>query len=56
MKEWIDAAAEKLKGSLDCIDWDVFVDSSSDINELTELYWFLCRVYNSTENCKNVPQ
>ena len=29
-------AVGKLKGSLDCTDWDVFVDSSSDINELTE--------------------
>ena len=36
MKEWSDDAVEKLKGSLDCTDWDVFVDSSSDINELTE--------------------
>lgn len=36
IKEWSDDAVEKLKGSLDCTDWDVFVDSSSDINELTE--------------------
>ena len=36
IKEWSDDAVEKLKGSLDCTDWDVFVDSSSDINQLTE--------------------
>ena len=36
IKEWSDDAVEKLKGSLGCTDWDVFVDSSSDINELTE--------------------
>ena len=32
MKEGSDDAVEKLKGSLDCTDWDVFVDSSSDIS------------------------
>ena len=31
-----DDAVEKLKGSLDCTNWDVVVDSSSDINQLTE--------------------
>ena len=38
IKEWSDDAVEKLKGTLelDCTDWDVFVDSSSDINQLTE--------------------
>ena len=36
IKEWSDDAVEKLKGSLDCTDWDVFVDSSSDINELSQ--------------------
>ena len=36
IKEWSDDVVEKLKGSLDCTDWDVFVDSSSDISELTE--------------------
>ena len=36
IKEWSDDAVEKLIGSLDCTDWDVFVDSSSDINQLTE--------------------
>ena len=36
IKEWSGDAVEKLKGSLDCTDWDVFVNSSSDISELTE--------------------
>ena len=36
LKEWSDDAVLKLKGSLDATDWDDFVDSSSDINELTE--------------------
>ena len=36
IKEWSDDAVEKIKGSLDCTDWDVFVDSSSDLSELTE--------------------
>ena len=36
VKEWSDDAVEKLKGSLDCTDWDVSVNSSSDINELNE--------------------
>ena len=36
IKEWSADAVENLKGSLDCTDWDVFVDSASDINELTE--------------------
>ena len=36
IKEWSDDAVLKLKGPLDYTDWDVFVDSSSDINELTE--------------------
>jgi len=36
MKEWSDDAVEKLKGSLDCTDWDVSLNSSSDINELTK--------------------
>ena len=29
-------STEWVKGSLDCTDWDVFADSASDINELTE--------------------
>ena len=36
IKEWSTYADENLKGSLDCTDRDVFVDSASDINELTE--------------------
>ena len=36
IKEWSDAAAEKLRDSLDCTDWDVFVYSSSDLSELIE--------------------
>ena len=36
IKEWSGDAVEKLKGSLDCTHWDVFVDSSSDLSELTE--------------------
>ena len=36
IKEWSADAVQNLKGSLDCTDWDVFVDSASDINELTE--------------------
>ena len=36
VKEWSADAVQNLKGSLDCTDWDVFVDSASDINELTE--------------------
>ena len=62
MKEWSDDAVEKLEGSLDCTDWDVFVESSSNINVTqwanwvsVRIYWFLCRVYNTTENCKNAP-
>ena len=33
IKEWSADAVQNLKGSLDCTDWDVFVDSASDINE-----------------------
>ena len=29
-------AVQNLTGSLDCTDWDAFVDSASEINELTE--------------------
>ena len=36
IKEWSADAVQNLKGSLDCTDWDVFVDSASDINELIE--------------------
>ena len=36
IKEWSTYAVENYKGSLDCTDWDVFVDSASDIKELTE--------------------
>ena len=35
-KEWSADAVQNLKGPLDCTDWDVFVDSASDINEQTE--------------------
>ena len=59
LKEWSDDAVLKLKGSLDATDWDDFVDSSSDINELTESvcgYIDFCVEYNSTENCKKNPQ
>ena len=36
IKEWSADAVPNLEGPLDCTDWDVFVDSASDINELTE--------------------
>ena len=32
IKEWSADAVQNLKGSLDCTDWDVFVDSASDVN------------------------
>ena len=52
-----DDAVEKLKGSLDCTDWDVVVDSSSDINQLTEsVCGYTDFSVECTENCKNVPQ
>ena len=56
MKEWSDDAVEKLKGSLDCTDWDVFVDSSSDINQLTES---VCGYIDFCVECtipQNVPE
>ena len=54
IKEWSDDAVEKLKGTLelDCTDWDVFVDSSSDINELTEAvcgYIDFCAEYDNKD-------
>ena len=45
-------AVEKLKGSLDCTDWDVFVDSSSDISELSES---MCGYIDFCVEC-TVPQ
>ena len=55
IKEWSDDAVEKLKGSLDCTDWDVFVNSSSDINELTELTESVCRYIDFCVEC-TIPQ
>ena len=52
IKEGSDDAVEKLKGSLDCTDWDVFVDSSSDINELTES---VCRYIDFYVECYICP-
>ena len=36
VKEWSAYAVQNLKGSLDCTDWDIFVDSSINISKQTE--------------------
>ncbi|PIK40697.1 hypothetical protein BSL78_22452 [Apostichopus japonicus] len=36
VKQWSPAAIEDLQASLDLTDWDVFIDASEDIDELTQ--------------------
>ena len=56
IKEWSAAAAEKLKDSSDYTDWDVFVDSSSDLSKLIES---MCGYIDFCVECtipQNVPE
>ena len=36
IKDWNDESVSKLQGCFDCTDWNVFKDSASDIDELTD--------------------
>lgn len=36
VKNWTENSSLTLQGCMDCTDWNVFVDSSSDLDELTD--------------------
>lgn len=36
IQQWDDDALEQLRGALDCTDWDVFVNNSGKLDELTQ--------------------
>lgn len=36
IKQWSDEAVQELQASLECTDWDVFMDANPELNEFTE--------------------
>jgi hypothetical protein len=48
VKQWSENALHELQGSLECTDWNVFIDANPDLNDLTDVV--SCYIQFCTDN------